>query len=144
MSLDEFSHLWDGTDPDWSLNRFDRVNWVITFHIAESGPQHSELLALKKLVDELRDQPTSKVLCLLRGTTEFTFPREVGNIELREIVAAARKLGLNVKSTSIDRSGYLAVHADGTAMIIEDNDLAAQVYERMLAAGVPVTEIHVD
>lgn len=44
----------------------------------------------------------------------------------------------------VDHSGYLAVHLNGSAMIIEDDDEAKQVTHRMLAAGVTIAETHVD
>jgi hypothetical protein len=143
-SLDEYRHLWDGSESGWTLQRFDRIEWCITFHFSPSGPNKSEIAALRKLLDEFRNLPVSDVWQQLRGRSTFTLPREVGNIDMRELIDCARELGLNVTADSIDRGGYLPIHNDESALLIEDDEIAVQVAERMIAAGVPVTEVHVD
>jgi hypothetical protein len=144
MSIDEFRHMWDGTEPGWTLHHIDHVVWSITFHFLESGPTPKETLALRKLLDEFRDRPMSEVLQQLRGQSTFTLPRTLGNIEARYLTESARRLGLNVNADAIDRSRYLPEDSTGYAMLIEDEELAAEVARRMIAAGVPVIEMHVD
>lgn len=144
MSIDEFQHLWDGYGPGWTLRHIDHVVWSITFHFLESGPTPKETLALRELLDEFRDRPMSEVLQQLRGNSTYMLPRTLGNIEARHLTEAARRLGLNVNADAIGRSGYLPEHSTGYAMLIDDDELAAEVARRMIAAGVPVIEVHVD
>ena len=84
------------------------------------------------------------VLQQLRGQSTYALPHELGNIEMQQLVDTARELGLEVKAESIDRGGYLPVSSEGHALIIEDDDIAAQVEERMIAAGVPIADVHVE
>ena len=144
MTLDEYRHLWDGSEPGWTLHRFDRVVWRITFSFPANGPSQSDILALRKLLPAFRAQPISQVLAHLRGQTAYELPDELGNIDMRNLMDSASELGLQPNAEPVDRGGYLPVHSDGSAMIIEDDDESALVAEQMLAAGVPVTEIHVD
>ena len=144
MTLDKYRHLWDGSEPGWTFHRFDRVVWRISFSFSPDGPTQTDILALRKLLPDLRAQPISDVVGNLRGQTEFKLPNELGNIAMRNLVDAAKKMGLQPDTEPIDNGGYLPVHSDGSAMIIEDDNVAALVAERMRAAGVPVTEIHVD
>ena len=144
MTLDEYRHLWDGSEPGWTLHRFDRIVWRITFNFAPDGAAQSDLIALRKLLPALRAQPISNVVASLRGQSSYELPEELGNIDMRNLMDAAKTLGLETHAESIDRGGYLPVHTDGSALIIEDDDESKLVAERMLAAGVPVTEIHVD
>lgn len=144
MSIDEHRHLWDGSEAGWTLHQFNRLAWRISFPFSPDGPTQSDIVALRKLLPELRSTPISNVLDELRGRMSYDVPDELGNIDMRDLMDAANKLGLQPKAESIDRGGYLPVHTDGGAMIIEDDDIAALVAERMLAAGVPVTEVHVD
>lgn len=144
MCLADFEFLWDGSQPGWTLHRIDRVEWTIRFRFGETGASQAEIVALRKLVPELRDEPIVTVSQQLRQEHDYTFPRALGNLEVRALMEAARKAGLVATADSIDRGGYLPVDAEGHALIIEDDRLAAQVAERMIAAGVPVVEIHVD
>ena len=144
MTLDEYRHLWDGSEPGWTLHRFDRIVWSITFSFAANGPSQSDIIALRKLLPALRAQPLSQVLAELRGQSVYEMPDELGNIDMRNLMDAANKLGLQPNAESIDRGGYLPVHTGGNAMIIEYDDVAARVAEKMLAAGIAVTEVHVD
>ncbi|GAB5517732.1 hypothetical protein [Rhodopirellula baltica] len=144
MTLDEYRHLWDGSEPGWTLHRFDRIVWRITFSFAPNGAVQSDIIALRKLLPALRAQPISNVVASLRGQASYELPEELGNIDMRNLMDAANTLGLEPHAESIDRGGYLPVHADGSALLIENDDESKLVAERMLAAGVPVTEIHVD
>lgn len=144
MSVDDYRYLWDGSEPGWTLQRFDRTAWSVSFDFPETGPTQASILALRKLLDELRDVPLPQVLRQLRGKSSYTLPRELGNIEVRQLMDAARELGLEVTTEAVDHSGYLPISADGVALIIEDDDLSTRVAERMLTEGVPITEVHVD
>jgi hypothetical protein len=144
MSIDEFRHMWDGSEPGWTLHHYHRSESTITFHFLESGPTSSEILALKKLLDEFRDRPMSEVFQELRGQLTYTLSRTLGSMESYRLTEAARRLGLNVKVDAIDRSSYLPEHSDGYVSLIEDDELAAEVARRMIAAGVPVIEAYVE
>lgn len=144
MPIDEYRHLWDGSEPGWTLHRVEHIAWSVSFSFSETGPTPSEIVALRKLLDEFRNSSMPAVLQQLRGQSTYMMPYELGNIEMRQLVDSARELGLEVKAESIDRGGYLPVSSEGHALIIEDDDISAQVKERMIAAGVPITDVHVD
>ena len=110
MTLDEYRHLWDGSEPGWTLHRFDRTVWRITFSFASNGPSQSDIIALRKLLASLCSKPISQVLAQLRGQAAYELPNELGNIEMRNLMDTARELGLQPNAESIDRGGYLPVH----------------------------------
>jgi hypothetical protein len=136
--------MWDGSEPGWTLHHYHRSESTITFEFLESGPTSSEILALKKLLDEFRDRPMSEVFQELRGHSTYTLSRKLGSIESHKLTKSARRLGLNVKADAIDRSSYLPEHSTGYAMLIDVDELATEVARRMIAAGVPVIEAEVE
>ena len=86
----------------------------------------------------------TEVWTRLRGQTSYALANALSNIEMRRLTDNAKHLDLTVSVDSVDRGGYLPVYLDGSAMIIEDGVVAAEVARRMIEAGVEVEEVHVD
>lgn len=144
MSLDEYAYLWNGTQPGWRLQYFCRMEWLITFRFSLNGPTLEEVRKLRGLPDEFRDTPTSEVWNRLRGQQSYTLADARSNLEMRRLTEDAGRLQLPVSVEARDDSGYLPVHVDGFALVIEDDTIADKVARRMIEAGVEVEEIHVD
>ena len=144
MSLEEHAHLWEGTEPGWTLQYVENVVWNVTFPFAADGATIQEVSKLRELLDEFRDLAVSDVWKRLRGQASYRMQNSLTNLEMRSLIEKAERLGLAYAVESIDRSGYLPVHADGTAVLIEENHVSDEVVRRMLAAGVPVQRVHVD
>ena len=68
----------------------------------------------------------------------------IDNIDINAKMKRGSELGLHCECVCVDCSGYLPVDVNGFAMIIEDDNEAKQVTQRMLDAGVPVVQSHVD
>jgi hypothetical protein len=144
MSIDEFSHLWDGSESGWTLHHYDRMVWKVTFHFGDDGPTLTEISAMRDTLDDFRDQPVKLIWDKLRGTSTYSMSETLSNLKMRWLVDKADRASLRTSVVPIDRSGYLPVRRDGSATIIEDDRLAEEVAQRMIAAGVPIEEIHVD
>jgi hypothetical protein len=144
MTLDDFRHMWDGSEPGWKLRRIERQEWQLTFMFAESGPTLQEISRLRNLLDDFRNIPLAQVLKQLRGLSSYTLPTVLSNLEMRYLVEKAEQLEFRTSVIELDRSGYLAIHEDCTAMIIEDDEVAREVANRMIQAGIAVETIHYD
>lgn len=144
MSIDEFSHLWDGSESGWTLYHYNRMEWEVTFHFSDDGPTLTEVAAMRDTLDDFRDQPVRSIWDKLRGSSSYSIPETLSNLEVRWLVDRTDRASLRTSVVPVDRSGYLPVNRDGSAMIIEDDRRAQAVVQRMIAAGVPVEEIHVD
>ncbi len=98
---------------------------------------------LRQIDEDLHNIPASSFWDQLRHVNSYSLPTESSNIDIDAKMKRGRDLGLQCESVCVDHSGYLAVHLNGSAMIIEDDE-AKQVTHRMLAAGVPIAETYVD
>ncbi len=95
---------------------------------------------MRKLVDELRELPTSEVLARLRGVREYDLGIMSG-IHAGYVARDAKRLGLNVVTIDKSETTYLPIHkVDKHALVIEDDDLAKKVTQKMLDEGVPIIE----
>lgn len=71
-------------------------------------------------------------------------PETLSYLEMQWLVDKAGWAALRTSVVPVNRSSCLPVSRDGSAMIIEDDRLAEEVAQRMIEAGVPAQEIHVD
>ncbi|OUC16211.1 MAG: hypothetical protein B0A82_02855 [Alkalinema sp. CACIAM 70d] len=141
MALNDFQHLWDGSESGWKLIRVERQTWRLTFTFAESGPSLKEISSLRCLLDEFHDMPVNVVFSRLRSQAAYLLPRNLSNLEMHSLMKQAQQLGLRASVVEDDQSGYLPVDENGSALIIEDDMVAREVENRMLEAGVVVVEI---
>lgn len=144
LDINDYQHLWDGSDPGWKLVRLESQRWRLMFIFAESGPSLQEISGLRGLLDEFRNIPINIVFNELRGQGTYLLPRDLSNLEMRSMMEQAQQLGLCTSVVEDDQSGYLPIHDSGLAMIIEDNAIAVEVASRMLEAGLVVEVIHSD
>lgn len=141
--LDDYAHLWDGSEPGWRLHVTNHLMWRIRIVFSDSRPTTRELRAMRRLLPELRAQPVREVMASLGCASSYDLPAAVGNIEMYDLMRRAEALGLNAKATVEDHSWGVPVR-DGCALVIEDEQLARRVWEQMEAAGVPVHFTEVD
>jgi hypothetical protein len=144
MSLEEYAHLWDGSETGWKLQHFHQMEWQLTFCFSSHGPTLAEISKLRELLDEFRDSTVSEVWNSLRGRASYALSQTLSNLEMRRIVDKAEQMNLKVSVDAMDGSGYLPMNSAGSVMIIEDDTIADEVARRMIQAGVEVQEIEVD
>lgn len=142
--LDEFSYLWDGSEPGWTLWHIDHVGWEVAIRFGPNGPTIREIAAVRQLVDEFRNTPTGEVFTQLKGVTRLRVEQPFGNLEQKRFIEKANLAGLSVESKPVDRGGYVPVDADRNVLTICEASLQNAVVQRMIDAGVPIEEIHVD
>ncbi len=144
MPLEDFAHMWDGTDDGWTLHFFDRKEWQITVRFTTGRPTIQDITKLRNFDDVLLNLPASSLWGQLRDVDRYTLQTNFSSVDVHSKMQRGTELGFQCECVCIDRSGYLAVHLNGAAMIIEDDDEAKQVTQRMIAAGVPIVETHID
>jgi hypothetical protein len=100
---------------------------------------------LREVFDEFKERMAQDVWTLVRGKEVVTLTRVFGPIDASRLVGDAQGRGLRVEVQRSDRVGYLP-HNTTTrmALLIEDDNEAAEVAKRMIAAGVPVDLEEVD
>jgi hypothetical protein len=63
------------------------------------------------------------------------------SIEARQLISEAKELTLSIIAIDASVTNYLQIHSiSNTALIIEDDDLAKRVIEKMLKSGTPIIE----
>lgn len=144
MSIEEFKYLWDGSETGWFLQHTDHVIWHLIFYFEKTGPSKQELSKLHKIVPELKSLKITSIYNNLKGHSIYRTQETYGNIESRRLFEKASALGLNVDLECKQIGGYLPISKDNFALIIEDDNLANRVIEKMIEAGVEIIEIHVD
>ena len=144
MPFEDFAHMWDGTDDGWTLHYFDRKEWQITVRFPGGRPTIQDIVKLRNFDEDLLILPASSLWGQLRDVDRCTLQTNVSSVEVHSKMERGNELGFQCECVCVDRSGYLAVHLNGSAMIIEDEEEAKQVTQRMIAAGVPIVETHVD
>lgn len=133
--LAELSYLW--TSGEWGLHKIHRSLARIFFCFPAGRPSLNDLIAVRSLVPKFSNAPISLLKAEVGELNEFAVG-EFGGIEARRLEAEVQARGLAVRMEDMSDTGYLPVSAQGTALIIEDNELAALATEEMLRRGVPV------
>mgnify|MGYP000521896895 CR=1 FL=1 len=144
MVLEEYKYLWDGSDNGWYLQYLESTSWFLIFRFSEEGPEKHELTKLHRLVPELKGKSLPFLYRKLKGQSEYCTEESYGNIEVRELENKSKDLFLNVQVKAIDSSGYLPMHRQGSALLIEDEHLSALITKKMIEEGVEVVVVHAD
>lgn len=142
--LNEFSYLWDGSEPGWTLAKGSYTRWTIAVAFTSAGATVREVRALRLAVPELRSQTASAVFSAVRGVRSIVVADSVGNTACRELMQALERNGLRATATAKVTHCGLPISKDQIALIIEDDDLALAVAERMEKEGVPVHQVEED
>lgn len=144
MNLEKYQHMWDGSEPGWQLYKIDKTSWTLTIEFGHSGPTKKELMTLHKIIPELRSKKITDIYRELKTLNSYESNDVYGNIEAREIYELAQENGLNANLTSNQSINYIPVCKDNMVTLIEDDEVADKVKEKMLAAGVTIVNIHHD
>jgi len=145
MNIEQYKYLWDGSEEGWVLHHIDHVVWNITYLFSSEGPSKDEIVALRKVVPELKNQSLSVVLKKVKGVQDYKVSYPYGNIEAKRLEHEAANLGLKYKLNAVQIGGYLPVSKENIALLIEDDKTSAAVCKKMLEVGVPVIcHTHVD
>jgi hypothetical protein len=103
------------------------------------GATARDIVALRSAFDEYRDRPPGSLLKEVGGKTRFVVERIYGTSDGQAAAQKARENGLHVEEWARDTVAYLPVNeATKMVMIIENDDVAAAVIEKMRAFGVKV------
>lgn len=139
---DDLHYLWDGSE-DWCLWRSDdsQVSVKVVF---ESGrPTLKEMVALRQVVDDLRDLPTSQVKAMVCDQPEFhlgVFGTDEGHF-LRE---EAQLVGLNAVLEDASSVSFSIINCTSqSSLLIEDEQEHEYAVQKMLEAGRPVIDVPV-
>jgi len=133
--LADFSYLW--TSGEWALHEVHHAQSRVVFVFAAGRPSGQELLAVRAVVPRFAQLPISALKDELGESSEFVVGEYPGT-EARGLEAKARERALEVRLEDTSYSGYLPVSTKGSALIIEDDALAALVTDEMRKRGVPI------
>jgi hypothetical protein len=144
MSIEEFKYLWDGSEPKWLLQHTDHVVCHLKILFGEKGPSKEEILKLYRIVPELKSDKLTSVYKKLKGHSTYRTQESYGNIESRSLYTQASTIGLNVELESEQIGGYLPISKNNFALIMEDDNLAKRIVEKMMESGAEIVEVHID
>lgn len=141
--LEALSYLWDGSQPGWAFRWRHHVVCTVTIHLEGPPSTPSEVSRIRKLVPEFGAISAAEAYRALAGRTSIQYPGELGHIEKRWVLERAARLGFRTSTESRDLSGGLPFR-DGFVLLIEDQELARRVCEKMREAGCPILLEEVD
>src|SRR5687767_14057949 len=120
--LDGLSYLW--TSGEWTLHCFYHSRARNFFMFPAGRPSLKDLLAIRSLIPRFTVSPMSLLKNEVGLLSEFA-AGEFPSIEARRLESRARARGLAVRIEDASFKGYLPVNVHGSALIIEDNQLAS-------------------
>lgn len=115
----------------------------MTVYLDGSRLTPDEVSRVRKLVPVFGEMPAADAYRALVGRESFVYPGELGHIEKRQVVEQATALGFRVSLESLDRSGGLPYHP-GRALLIDDDELARRVCDKMKEMGCRLVHVEVD
>ncbi|WP_312316100.1 hypothetical protein [Stenotrophomonas sp.] len=134
--LEQFAYLWDGSEPDWVLVETD--SYVLPQLVfATTGPTLAQVSVARGLLPELGTQSSAEAFKYMRG--QSCVPLERRTAAAAEVLAAqCLKVGLSLEWVPVPGKRLLPVRSSTSALIIEDDELAAAVVSEAVRRGVPV------
>jgi hypothetical protein len=137
--LDFYQYLWDGSD-EWSLFAIYEHSSSLKIRFAGSQATIEEIIAVRKLIVAYQNTPAIEIKSLLKNKQEIDLGI-MPSIEARRLISEAKELTLSIVAIDASVTNYLPIHSiSNTALIIEDDDLAKRVIEKMLKSGIPIIE----
>lgn len=141
VEVEQYSYLWNGSQPGWVLLCIDGQRFELTIKFAEGGPSAREFGAIQKVVPEFRTLSLSSVFERLKAQSSLQLG-EFESSEARKLAQSCTDVGLTVTQLVKEVPRYLLVNElTKRALVIEDDDLANQVKETALKRLVPVRHI---
>ena len=143
--LAPFAFLWEGSAPEWCIRATYVYERRIVVLFDPPGPSARDVAAMREVFDELRGRSVQAVWADVVGKTHIPLAEVYSPVNAPSVVVAARRRGLRVDMQAIEIVHRIPVNRrTEQALIIESDELAARVVERMLAAGVPCEHVEVD
>lgn len=138
MDLKAYSHLWDGSEPGWTVVRHTEDRERLSVVFAQDGATIADIKALRTVVPELKAKAASAALAELKGHSELL----LGEFESR-IARAVRErcetLGLRVVSSPhrTVRDSLISEQSK-RFLLIEDGSVSQAVAQEAIRQGLPL------
>ena len=135
--LHDFEYLWQA-GSEWGLSQRIQAATELVIVFPAGQPTTKELVSLRQISPAHRNTPVAALKASLSDTPNLSLG-DFSAYQAHELAAAARQHGLQVQLNDRTEISYLPVHKrTGDALIIEDDQLARAVTERMINAGVTI------
>ena len=133
--IDNYSYLWNGSEPEWHLRSLPRQIEAVIFF--EAGVTGRDILKLKNISSDYAKIPTVELLSKLKGMTSV-------NLDVISMDAAVnlekkcKESGVELRLIEKEARYVIVNDMKKCILAIEDNDIYREVKERMLSAGVSI------
>ncbi len=139
--IQHYQYLWDGTQAGWVLIRRNGYDVELSLKFDLAGPSSREMMAVRHVLPEFKNQALHQVIARLRGSQSFKLGK-FDSKEAHRLAAACNKEGLNLVQEVINAPRFLPVNEiRNTALLIEDDELAQRIYETALLHGISVKQL---
>lgn len=131
---------WDRTH-DWVVQCFESDRAELTVLFEGARPALNELAALRQCLSQFRDLPPAAARARA-GTDGRLALGELPGPEPRRLSDDLRRAGLQAELRNTSAVTYLPLdRTTGAAWIVENDEEARRLAERMIQAGVPVERV---
>jgi len=138
--LEEFAFLWES--GEWTLHVTYHSRLRVVFVFPTGRPSVAELSAIRALVPRFTNAPVTELKREVGELHEFVLG-EFPNLEARKLLAGATARGLKTRTEDTSFTSYFPA-ANGTCLLIDDQELAQRVVEKMRLRGVPIVHAESD
>jgi hypothetical protein len=144
-SLDEFRHMWNGTQSGWKLIVYDSPVYLVEFRFDDSGPNRREFLSVVRYVGPLPDETENEMWERLRECTGIAIAAPLGPTQMELLRQDEAENALDLTVHTIDKGDYLVLTPDGLHQNwLDDPQARLPVVMKMLEAGVDTIYGHLD
>lgn len=138
MDLKNYSRLWDGSEPGWTVVRHTEDRERITVVFAQEGATVAEMKALRSVDPSLQAKPAVTVLAELKGQTELSLG-EFESRAARELRKRCETAGLRVVFSPCQAVNHCLINEQTKIFfLIEDHSIGEMVAEEAIRQGLPV------
>lgn len=138
MDLSEFEYIWDGSDPGWVLSRSNEVRWRIELLFGSEGAALQDVQRARAVPGPFADLPAAQALRQLRGQRRCLFGDTYSEAQCRRTAQRLEAVGLTTSLVATMDNTGLPLSPNRSALLIENEDLAAAVSREMYRRGLPV------
>jgi len=143
--LNEYRHMWDGSEEDWKLIQYDSSVFLVEFNFNESGPNRREFQSVVEFIGLLPNENETEAWERLRECSGIGKAAPLGPSRMKLLRQHESENDLNLTVLCIEPIDHLVLTPNGLHYNwLTRPELRSPVVAKMLESGVDVVQEHLD